>query len=73
MWRSLLRGREQAQERGPLWLEKWCLLRHPQRRLERRPERVKKRGLFKVEDSRLLRTLLRPDGRRLLRRVEEGR
>ena len=56
-----------------MWLEKWCLLRHPQRRLERRPERVKKRGLFKVEDSRLLRTLLRPDGRRLLRRAEEGR
>ena len=63
MWRSLLRGREQAQERGPLWLEKWCLLRHPQRRLERRPERVKKRGLFRVEASRLLRVQLRLDER----------
>ena len=65
MWRSLSRGREQAQERGPLRLEKRRLLRWPWQRPERRPARVKKRGLLKVEDPYLLRVLLRLDERRL--------
>jgi hypothetical protein len=38
-------------------------LRQAQRRLERRPERVQKRGLLRVEDSRLLPVLLRLDER----------
>jgi hypothetical protein len=63
--RRPFRAEERRLERllfcGLLLVPERALLRWPllwsERRLERRPERVQKQGLLRVEDSRLLRVL----------------